>query len=321
MPKVGGGSSSLAYALQLSEDEDARSKQQKKRRSKEEQSSTSKPSKGKKRPQPSASEDRSPQPPKKPKIEKRLARYVARPSTAVSERIGRAFQHRLYLIDKKPVVGDNPDRLAACEFFVLGATGNVYSVRLDRMPSCTCPDFKKGNTCKHILFVMLRVLKLPVDDPRVWQKALLTSELQELQHISCLNEENVLASQKVRARFREIAGSNSGKEERDRKVQRDLEGDCPVCYEPLDRAKEDVVFCRVCGNNVHRDCFMRWSKSKREGTVTCVYCRAPWDDEGKNKKGKGEDYVNLAAYSDSHRPEETSLETLYPGTSHWIWGI
>jgi hypothetical protein len=319
MPRVGRGSSSSSYALQLFAGEDAQSKENKKQTSKE-QPSTVKPSKGKKRAEPSASEDRFPQLPKKPKIEKRLARYVARPNTAVSERIERAFQHRLYLIDKKPVVGDDPDRPSGCEFFVLGATGNVYSVRLDLRPSCTCPDFKRGNTCKHILFVMLRVLKLPVDDPRVWQKALLTSELEELLLISCLNEETVLASHQVRARFREIAGSSPGKEEEDKSVQRDLEGDCPVCYEPLDGVKEDVVFCRVCGNNVHRDCFMRWSKSKRAGTVTCVYCRAPWDDEGKDKKGKGEGYVNLAAYSDSHSQADTSLEALYPGASYRFWG-
>lgn len=320
MPRVGGGSSSSSYALQPRKVEDAQKKEKKKRKSKEEQPSTAKPLKGKKRAEPSALEHRSPQPSKRPKTEKRLARYVARPNTAVSERIERAFQHRLYLIDKKPVVGDDAGHPSAFEFFVLGATGNVYCVRLDLKPSCTCPDFKRGNTCKHILFVMLRVLKLPVDDPRVWQKALLTSELEELLQISCLNEENVLASHQVRARFREIAGSSTGTKKDDKRVQRDLEGDCPVCYEPLDGVKEDVVFCRVCGNNVHKDCFMRWSKSKRAGTVTCVYCRAPWDDEGKNKKGKDGGYVNLAAYSDSHGGEDTSLEALYPQTSFWIRG-
>lgn len=47
-----------------------------------------------------------------------------------------------------------------------------------RHPKCTCPDFAKGNLCKHILFVMLRVLKLGRDNPLVWQKALTRSEAQ-----------------------------------------------------------------------------------------------------------------------------------------------
>lgn len=264
----------------------SQNQERKKRKTKYEQSSAARPLKCRKRAQSSASEDRSSQSPQTAKIEKRLASYVARPSKAISERIERAFEHRLYLIAKKPMVGDDPDLPSACKFVVLGNTGFVYSVRLDLRPSCTCPDFKfrRGNTCKHILFVMLRVLKLHVGDPRAWQKALLKSELHELLRLSSANDEAAMASHAVRARYTEIPGSSPRKEEEEKRVQRDLEGDCPVCYESLEGAKEDVVFCRVCGNNVHRDCFIRWSSSKRAGTVTCVYCRAPWEDEGRRKR-------------------------------------
>jgi uncharacterized Zn finger protein len=53
----------------------------------------------------------------------------------------------------------------------------VYTVKISRHPNCTCPDHDKGNLCKHILFVMLRVLKLATNNPLVWQKALLTKEV------------------------------------------------------------------------------------------------------------------------------------------------
>lgn len=136
--------------------------------------------------------------------EKRMARYISTPSIAVKERIQRAFEHRLYLIEQKMInVGQGSPK--GCEFFVLGATGNVYTVILDSKPSCTCPDAARGNTCKHFLFVMLRVLKLPQSDARVWQKAYLSSELEDLLNISATNE-GVLASQSVRQRFLEITG-------------------------------------------------------------------------------------------------------------------
>ena len=136
--------------------------------------------------------------------EKRLARYISSPSIAVKERIQRAFEHRLYLIEQRMInVGQGSPK--GCEFFVLGATGNVYTVILETKPSCTCPDAARGNTCKHFLFVMLRVLKLPQSDARVWQKAYLSSELEDLLNISATNE-GVLASQSVRQRFLEIAG-------------------------------------------------------------------------------------------------------------------
>lgn len=53
----------------------------------------------------------------------------------------------------------------------------VYEVTVRKHPDCTCPDFQKGNLCKHYLFVMLRVLRLDRTDPLVWQKALLKSEV------------------------------------------------------------------------------------------------------------------------------------------------
>eukprot|EP00252_Welwitschia_mirabilis_P020894 TRINITY_DN521_c0_g2_i1.p1 TRINITY_DN521_c0_g2~~TRINITY_DN521_c0_g2_i1.p1 ORF type:complete len:307 (+),score=17.19 TRINITY_DN521_c0_g2_i1:252-1172(+) len=240
--------------------------------------------------------------------EKRLKRFIRRPTKSVEERIQRAYEHRLYLIDRK----SRPPH--ACDFIVLGATGNVYTVSLSQLPTCTCPDFQRGNTCKHILFVMLRVLKLSPEDPRVWQKAFLASELEDLLNAADAAESSVMANRRVRERFLEISGSNPD-EGHGESTRRSLEGDCPVCYEPLQGAKEDVVYCRTCGNNVHKDCFERWSRSKHGGPVTCVYCRAPWEKEKENAKGK---YVNLAAYSDVHRSEDLSLKAFYPESSHWI---
>ena len=39
-----------------------------------------------------------------------------------------------------------------------------------------------------------------------------------------------------------------------------------------------VTFCQECGNNVHVECFKRWTASKKGSgePVTCVYCRCPW---------------------------------------------
>lgn len=229
------------------------------------------------------------------------------------------------------MIGPGESSPTGCEFFVLGATGNVYSVKLEKRPSCTCPDAAKGNICKHFLFVMLRVLKLPESDPRVWQKALLSTELEELLSMSATNE-GVLANQRVRQRFREITGTNPEPDalpkDTEKSIQRDLEGDCPVCYEALagndGKPGELVVFCKTCGNNVHRDCFERWSRSKRStgGRVTCIYCRADWDDisskKSQNSKTDRGGYVNLASYSEGHAHQDTSLESLYPNSWEWI---
>lgn len=36
---------------------------------------------------------------------------------------------------------------------IAGSTGNIYHVDIGLVPSCTCPDNKKGNQCKHIIYV------------------------------------------------------------------------------------------------------------------------------------------------------------------------
>ena len=36
---------------------------------------------------------------------------------------------------------------------VIGTTGNIYTVTIQRTPICNCPDGSKGNHCKHIIYV------------------------------------------------------------------------------------------------------------------------------------------------------------------------
>lgn len=90
------------------------------------------------------------------------------------DRVVRALAQRLYLIDHEVSREAGPRGAAAeCLFHVLGASGNVYKVTVGRSPRCSCPDHAvRKNTCKHLLFVMLRVLGLSVDDPLVFARAL-----------------------------------------------------------------------------------------------------------------------------------------------------
>lgn len=36
---------------------------------------------------------------------------------------------------------------------IAGTTGNIYTITIGKEPSCTCPDARKGNQCKHIVYV------------------------------------------------------------------------------------------------------------------------------------------------------------------------
>lgn len=66
-----------------------------------------------------------------------------------------------------------------------------------------------------------------------------------------------------------------------------VDGECPICVFSMEPG-EGIVWCRAsCGQNFHKECFDQWKRSKRGGRVTCVYCRAEWQDAGAPKAVPG----------------------------------
>eukprot|EP00928_Gymnodinium_smaydae_P031496 TRINITY_DN23095_c0_g4_i1.p1 TRINITY_DN23095_c0_g4~~TRINITY_DN23095_c0_g4_i1.p1 ORF type:complete len:884 (+),score=126.18 TRINITY_DN23095_c0_g4_i1:114-2765(+) len=261
--------------------------------------------------------------------ERRHSRYVPRPSVRVQERIERAFSHRLYFLMRKDL-----DDGAGVQLDVLGSTGNVYNVKLQVSGnSCSCLDFAKSTgVCKHVLFVMLRILKLPRDDHRVWQIALVPSELTPL--LSYLRDESRTTS--VRADASVLRGYAEAQGESVVNERRPLPAECPICFETIagssepcgdckshpsteghpngdnDSSSEAVDYCRTCGHNVHVDCQRRWASVSHAGD-TCPLCRSAWV---RTADSSSSSCINLAAYSAEHR--QVSLAALYPETHQWI---
>jgi hypothetical protein len=205
--------------------------------------------------------------------EKRPKRYRDHPPQNVAERLSRAKYQRMYVLSRSGQQGLSET------FTMAGSTGNVYTVRIDRVPSCDCPDGQKNGTCKHILYVMDKALKAP--QHLVYQAGLLTSELEEI------------FAKAPRGDTAKIAG------------QKPLDADdCPICFCGFEKG-EQVVWCKAqCGSNIHTACFAQWKKTKGPDNVTCVMCREPWQ-EGETEKvaevlknGKGKvvegGYVNVA---------------------------
>ncbi|KAH0285701.1 hypothetical protein KCU62_g7325, partial [Aureobasidium sp. EXF-3399] len=202
----------------------------------------------------------------------------------------RATTQRMVVIDRRRTSNhDCPHQPPHCpmeEIDLAGSTGNIYTVKITHVPECTCPDFRvRGNPqCKHILYVLLKVLK--ASEPLNFQVAFLTSELEEIfDHAGPLPTETIHAEDK------------DGK-------RKPIEGDCPICCEELSKEKEAIVWCQAaCGNNLHKTCFDQWAATKGHGQVTCPYCRTQWQNaidssslKGLVKTGhKNQDgYINVA---------------------------
>jgi hypothetical protein len=98
--------------------------------------------------------------PKKEKDEeKRLKRFRQKPPQSYLERLSRVRSQRMFLIDRnRSMSGDGMNEEEV--FDIAGSTGNIYQVRVGRVPSCSCPDAGKGNQCKHIIYVSISLLLL-----------------------------------------------------------------------------------------------------------------------------------------------------------------
>jgi hypothetical protein len=61
------------------------------------------------------------------------------------------------------------------------------------------PDYAKGHLCKHIIFVLHRVLKVDRNSPLIYQQALVTNELNEIftKADQQNNDSSILAEQPV----------------------------------------------------------------------------------------------------------------------------
>jgi hypothetical protein len=205
--------------------------------------------------------------------EKRIARFRSIPTPDVIQRIQRALQQRMYLIEQVDLSDESG---LAKKFVVLGSTGNVYEVIIDKRPRCSCPDCERGHLCKHIIFVILKVLRVPNDSPIVYQKALLQSELHQIFESSQNISPQITASDTVISAYKQTIGIVDERESLKSGHSENHEyeeEDCPICFEPiLIKGREIIEKCRTCRKSVHRECLLKWLLR----TPSCCYCRADW---------------------------------------------
>ena len=273
---------------------------------------------------------------------------------AVEARLERALAQRMYLIDREDQLDAESSTVTSAAFSVLGSTGNVYRVCISTVPDCDCPDFVRNpsHSCKHVLFVLSRVLRVPTTNPILFQKALLSSELQSI--LVNREAEETLANDSVRSQYLELTGrspskfkpaeaageastaTEDAKKEGALSTRRPIEeGDeCPICFEGLSLCPDgELMWCEPplasgpavatvgCGKALHKDCGGRWLTA-RNGQTTCPFCRAVWGSASSSRSGAaaeepGSDgYLNLGAMQGLSGRRDTSTYDQSP----WSYG-
>lgn len=233
------------------------------------------------------------------------------PSKQFLERFKRMSQHPIYLIKRE-----------ACgrAFVVMGATGSVYHVELRKCtdanragttePVCTCLDFVKRNKgqssagrgpCKHLIFVLNKVLKVHHHDNVMYQVSLLDSEVDEImRNAPSTTSPEVMADEAVQESF-----------ENSQEIGGNVEESCSICFDPVDPAdvgEASAVYCASCRKGFHGACMAKFQSVQEGQSVNCPLCRSKWDGQGA---------LNLAKYSSKHQHGITMAQ-LYPDSHQYI---
>lgn len=103
-------------------------------------------------------------------MEQRKFPWRDQPSDLVRSRLNLVGTSRLLLLQERGptafIIGESGDRKRQRRKF------NVF---IGARQSCSCTD--GAELCVHILFVMVKVLRVPLDQPLVWQRSLLDVEI------------------------------------------------------------------------------------------------------------------------------------------------
>ncbi|KAL8812079.1 MAG: hypothetical protein Q9223_007384, partial [Gallowayella weberi] len=182
--------------------------------------------------------------------EKRLRHFRSHAPSTYLQKLERAQSQRMFVISRtRPSSPSSPSETVS----MAGTTGNIYSITISHLPSCTCPDNRKGNQCKHIIYVLHNVLKAP--DHLQYQLAFLTSEL------------HLIFSQAPPLPVAD-ADPSSNNNTNTPSNRKEITGDCPICFMEFEpHKKEEIVWCKAaCGNNIHKDCFDQWARAQQSSS-------------------------------------------------------
>jgi hypothetical protein len=226
--------------------------------------------------------------------EGRGAVFRKKPSQKVIEKKDRAMSQRMMLVHRERGNDTSSSQIVLSETFkVLGSTGNVYTVVIDQRPRCDCPDARKNTSdiCKHLIFVFLKILKLPETDSHWYQKALTPSELIDI--FAKAKPDPTLTNAQLQSVYLVATGqkaapiadpAESSSSHGRRNTPQSGDGSlCPICYEDFTPGEtKGLVFCETsCGNPVHEECSKQWRKSCQASAATCVWCRTVLSQDKK----------------------------------------
>ena len=167
------------------------------------------------------------------------------------------------------------------KYVVMGSTGNVYNVIIKNIPECSCPDYTtRHRRCKHIYFILLRVMKIDDEDQDEYSNNELVEMFKNIPHIT----NNLLIDDKTKQKYDALKNNNKLETNSQDITKKSTDDLCPICLDDLENGDE-LDHCKFsCGKSIHKVCYSMWTKKK---APNCIFCGANWNEKKDAK------YANL----------------------------
>lgn len=180
-------------------------------------------------------------------------------------------------------------------FSICGSTSNVYKICLydqSRKLFCNCPDAKsharkKNVYCKHVCFVLFKILKnsINLNDTDIFN----THQLSLEEYNNCISKINILnlshendfVDKDLIQKYELVKNLDPKQKFEVTKTIKD-EDLCPICFDEFINDKTiEKLQCPTCNNIFHKPCIEKWIRTKRDNS--CPYCRGNvWDGIDNN---------------------------------------
>ncbi|CAK4249540.1 unnamed protein product [Aphanomyces euteiches] len=220
----------------------------------------------------------------------RQAPYRMKIPDLVKERIDMTLSTTMYLVQTS-----GPTNYVIQE----QNSNKKHRVLIGSVQFCSCGD---KEICCHILFVMMKILRVPPTNPVVWQRSLIDSETNMvLTGGYCQAENGGGRKTFLRRKLADPTAPSSQPETNEgqaRECTRHalVEGEvCAICQEEMVEAQQNLTYCkRGCGNNFHIDCMKIFGESRKQSkeNIICPLCRQDWGDSALTELKKEADVAN-----------------------------
>jgi E3 ubiquitin-protein ligase ZSWIM2 len=175
--------------------------------------------------------------------------------------------------------------LEATTLFLVNRTGpTVYQIKdeednsrrviLGSSHSCNC---KEEGFCMHILFVILKVLRIPQTNA-LSQKSGFTDAEIEMALAGNFEERSRPKRQPLKKKKQTVEKENEESTVDRQILIEDEEEICPICQDDM-KKEHALTWCRKgCGNNIHAKCMKMYAqyKSTTKKDILCPLCRENW---------------------------------------------